>query len=382
MNILIWSPFLQKVGTTSNVYNLINAKTKYSNQDLNSIDLINVFGEWDEYEFNNKKVNKISLININFLKNVKKNGFLRSRIFTILIIILCFVPLIKVLNKKNYDFFFVHLITALPIFLSRFYKNKTKLILHVSGFPKLTFLRSLFWKKNQKYIYKVICPSKETSNLLMKKGIFEKKKLYIIKDPHISPKQILKFKKNINEEKFNINNNILAIGRLTKQKNYIFLLEVFNKLLTIKNDLNLTIIGDGEDREIIKNKISSLGIKKYVNLEGYQKNIYKYLDNSICYFSTSLWEGPDLAMLDAAFSNVPIICSDCKSGRKEFIDNNNRGYIFKSNDFNSAVKTFELFLKDENFEVRKKLVKAKKEVKNFTQFRYYLDLKKILISSI
>ena len=34
MNILIWSPFLQKVGTTSNVYNLINATTKYSTQEF------------------------------------------------------------------------------------------------------------------------------------------------------------------------------------------------------------------------------------------------------------------------------------------------------------------------------------------------------------
>ena len=123
-----------------------------------------------------------------------------------------------------------------------------------------------------------------------------------------------------------------------------------------------------------------MGIRKYVYLEGYQKNIYKYLDNSICYFSTSLWEGPDLAMLDAAFLNVPLICSDCKSGRKEFIENNNRGYIFESNNMDAALKTFEIFLNDEKSEIKKKLVKAKKEVKNFTQFRYCLELEKILNS--
>ena len=105
MNILIWSPFLQKVGTTTNVCNLINATTKYSNPGLDSIDLINVFGEWDDYEFYNNKVNKISLLNFYFLKKIKKNGFLRSRLFTILIIILCFFPLIKLLIKKKYDFF-------------------------------------------------------------------------------------------------------------------------------------------------------------------------------------------------------------------------------------------------------------------------------------
>ena len=101
--------------------------------------------------------------------------------------------------------------------------------------------------------------------------------------------------------------------------------------------------------------------ESHVKLEGFQKNVYKYLNNSLCYFSTSLWEGPDLAMLDAAFSNVPIICSDCKNGRKEFIENNKRGYIFKTNDFNSAVKAFERFLEDEKFEIKKKLIMAKKK---------------------
>ncbi len=378
MNILIWSPFLQKVGTTSNVLNLINANTKYSNQELNSIDLINVFGEWDEYKFDDKKVNKIPLLNFYFLKKMKKSGFFRSRLFTFLIIILSFVPLIKLVHKKNYDFFFIHLITFLPIFLARFFKNKIKLILHISGFPKLTVLRSFFWKKNQKYIYKIVCPSQETQNLFIEKNIFEKNKLVVIKDPHISPKYIIKLKNEFSGYKLDIKNNILAIGRLTKQKNYIFLLEVFKELLSKKKDLKLTIIGDGENRELIENKIQSLGLKQNVKLEGFQKNIYKYLNNSICYFSTSLWEGPDLAMLDAAFSNIPIICSDCKSGRKEFIDNNNRGYIFKTNDLNSALKTFEIFFNDEKSQIKKKLIKAKKEVKNFTQFKYYLNLKKIL----
>ena len=282
------------------------------------------------------------------------------------------------MKKKNYDFFFIHLITFLPIFLARFLKNKIKLILHISGFPKLTFFRSYFWKSNQKHIYKIICPSNETRDLLIEKKIFKKEKMNVIKDPHISPSQIIKLKNEENNQKKKSKNNILAIGRLTKQKNYIFLLEVFNKLLGLKNDLKLIIIGEGEDREIIENKIRSLGIESHVKLEGFQKNVYKYLNNSLCYFSTSLWEGPDLAMLDAAFSNVPIICSDCKNGRKEFIENNKRGYIFKTNDFNSAVKAFEIFLEDEKFEIKRKLIMAKREVKNFTRFRYYLDLKKLL----
>ena len=381
MNILIWSPFLQKVGTTTNVLNLINSINKYSKKDTFKIDLLDVFGEWENYEFDTIKVNKISLLNNGYLKKIKKNGFIRSRLVTILIILLSALPLARQLKKKNYSFFFVHLITSLPIILTRFIKKDTKLILNIAGFPKLTLIRSLFWKHFQNRIYKIICPSQETKNLLIEKKIFDQKKLTVIKDPHINVKEIIKKKNTPLVKNLNLSRNIIAIGRLTKQKNYIFLLEAFKNILSIKNDIHLTIIGEGEDRNSIESKIRDLGIVNHVTLEGYQNNIYKYLNNPLCYFSTSLWEGgPDLAMLDAAFLNVPLICSDCKSGRKEFIENNKRGYIFKTNDMNSLISAFELFFRDNNSVIKKKILEAKKEVKKFTQFRYYLRLKKILIN--
>ncbi len=380
MNILIWSPFLQKVGTTTNVLNIIDSINKYSKKNSFKIDLLDVFGEWENYEFERVKVNKISLLNYNFLKKIRKNGFIRSRIITILIIILSIIPLTKQLKKKNYNFFFVHLITSLPIILTRFIKKDTKLILSIAGFPKLTLMRSLFWKHFQNRIYKIICPSIETKDMLVEKKIFDKNKLSVIKDPHINVKEIIKKKNMLSDKSLNLSKNIVTIGRLTKQKNYIFLLEAFKNILNIKNDIHLTIIGEGEDRDLIEKKIRDLEIDKNVSLEGYQKNIYKYLNDPLCYFSASLWEGPDLAMLDAAFLNVPIICSDCKSGRKEFIEENKRGYIFKTNNMSSLISAFELFFRDNDLEIKKKLLEAKKEVKNFTQFRYYLNLKKILIN--
>ncbi len=175
MNIFIWAPFIQKVGTTTNVENLISCLLKFSKKNTYKIDLINVFGEWDNYKFDDTKVNKISLLNISFLKKNKKNGFLKSRIYTIIIIILSLIPLIKLLSKKKYDFLFVHLITSLPIFLNGFVNKNTKLILSIAGFPKLTFLRTFFWKFFQKNIFKVLCPSFETKKLLLEKKILMKK---------------------------------------------------------------------------------------------------------------------------------------------------------------------------------------------------------------
>ena len=254
MNIFIWAPFLQKVGTTSNVENLINSFLKFSKKKDFKIDLINVFGEWDNYEFYDERVNKVSLLKFKFLKENKKKGFLISRIYTILIIIFSIIPLFRLLKKNNYDFLFVHLITSLPIFLNGLIKKNGKLILSIAGFPKLTFLRSFYWKLFQKNIYRIICPSNETKNLLLKKKIFIEQKLKVIKDPHISARSIIKKFRKI-DKKFNERNNIISIGRLTNQKNYFFLLEAFKEILNLRNNLHLTIIGEGENKQMIKKKL-------------------------------------------------------------------------------------------------------------------------------
>ena len=50
-------------------------ETDYAYDARFKIDLINVFGEWDDYEFEHLKVNKITLLNYDFIKKAKKMGF-------------------------------------------------------------------------------------------------------------------------------------------------------------------------------------------------------------------------------------------------------------------------------------------------------------------
>jgi glycosyltransferase involved in cell wall biosynthesis len=379
MKILIWAPFINKVGTTTNVINSIIALKKFSKKEKYSIDLVDVFGEWNNYDFKNLNINKIKLLNSEFILKGKKNGFLKSRFYMILIFFNSIFPLLKLIKKNKYNYIIAHLITSLPIFLFYFIQTQTKLILSIAGFPKLTFIRSFFWKLSNKNINKILCPSEETKQLLVKQNIFNQDKIFVIKDPHINIKKIISKKNEDNYSSLVLSNKyIISIGRLTRQKNYDFLIKSFYNILKIKKDVNLVIIGEGEDRKKIETKIQELNLTDRVMLLGYQDNIYKYLKKAYCYLSTSIWEGPDLAMLDASFLNIPIICSDCRSGRKEFIDDGKRGYIFKTNNMDSFMVEFKKFIDDDKTVLKNKLINSKKEVKNFTIFRFYLSMKKIL----
>ena len=90
----------------------------------------------------------------------------------------------------------------------------------------------------------------------------------------------------------------------------------FKELASKYTDIKLVIIGDGEDKHNLEILIKQLDLIKKIKLINHKTNIYKYLKMSKFYVSTSLWEGSSLAMVDAAFMGIPILCSDCPSGRK------------------------------------------------------------------
>ena len=372
--IYFWSPFTGNVGTVKNVINTAYSLIKYSKKKNFEISLINVFGEWNFVKNNLLKRNILikNFYNINFFLNFKKEGFLRSRLSYIFIFLISFIPLLKILKKEKPKFLNVHLLTTLPFMLYSIFDFETKLILSIAGYPKLNFLRKFLWKKMSNKIYKVICPSNELKDELTKFNIFEKQKIFVIQDPHLNIKDINELKNDrVNEEFQNDKKVLISIGRLTRQKNFKFLIKNFSKLFEKNNNLQLVIIGDGEKKEELLLQVNELGLYDNIKFIGYKKNVYNYLKHSNYYISTSNWEGSSLSMIDAAYIGIPILCSDCPSGRKEFIDIDKRGYLYANNDDQDFIEKFNLMVNEEKNKIQLKLIEAKKETKKFTLFQYY-----------
>ena len=377
-NIFVWSPFTSKVGTVQNVINSLCSINKYSKF---STTLINSFGEWDNY-INDSKLDKVVIHNLKYLRFIKrwnKSGFLKSRFSYILIFLFSFIPLLKLIRRQNPDFFIAHLISSLPLAIFSLFSLRTKLILHIAGHPKLNLFRKILWKISAKNIFKVICPSEELKNFFLNNGIFSHEQINVIEDPHLEISKINKLKnQELIDSFFQESKIIIAIGRMTKQKNYSFLIRNYKKLLLKYNDIKLIIIGNGEEKNHLKHLITELNIANKVKLIDYQSNIYKYLKNSNYYISTSVWEGSSLAMIDAAFIGIPILCSDCPTGRKEFIGKNERGFLYKQNDSNDFLNSFANMYSSSSVDIKNKIIHAKKRSKRFTPFKNYLKLNEIL----
>ena len=284
--VFYWSPHLSNVATIKNVINSAKSVKKFSKKDIN-VSIIDAIGEWDEYfqDLDLCKVNQIKLSKLNLKKYLPISGFLKSRIFYLIIFLSNFFPLNGLLKKEKPDYLIIHLISVLPLALLLFIKTETKFILRISGLPRLNFLRKFFWKLISNKIYLVTCPSHQTKIDLIENKIFKKEKVEVLFDPIIEVKIMNEKVKIYDKITKNLENDIffLNIGRLTKQKNQKILISAFSKIVPTNKNLKLIIAGEGEKKKELENQIISLGLEKnqlvIFNLNQEKKGIIYYFLN-------------------------------------------------------------------------------------------------------
>lgn len=373
--IFYWSPYLGRVATIRSVINsmigLSNFKKKFS------ISLIDCYGEWDSH-FKNLKENKINIYKLqNKIKfKIDSYGFLLSRCLYFFTLIFSYKKLKKILNKNKPEYLIVHLLTFIPLLLFLNNNFKTKLILRISGKPKFTLFRLLLWKISNKNIHLVFCPTKETMNYLAKKKVFKNSKIKFLPDPVIYKKEIKKLSRIKNKIKLKKNSYYLSIGRLTKQKNHELLINFYAKK---KPSEKLLIIGNGELLNHLKKLIENLKLDKKIIMLNYQKNIFSYIKGSKCVLIPSLWEDPGFVMIESAYLKKTIICSDCPSGSKEFINRNKGGFLFKSNSLTSFEKAFNKFNESNKKTLIKKINYSKNKSKIYSLENHTKLITKYLI---
>jgi glycosyltransferase involved in cell wall biosynthesis len=127
---------------------------------------------------------------------------------------------------------------------------------------------------------------------------------------------------------------IVAVGRLVKQKNYINLIEAFNRLVETKkvNNLTLVIVGEGKEKDSIIQRINHLKLNNWIQLVGFVKNPFPLIKNSVGVVLSSDWEGLPTILIEALSLKKQIISTDCQSGPREILDDGKYGLLVPVND--------------------------------------------------
>ena len=377
--IYYWSPCLNPVGTVTSTINSAISMKRYSKNFYN-VFLINACGEWTQYE-NILKKNSINIINLNFnfFKFLPKKGYFNSRLSYIIIFFLSLIPLLRILKKEQPDFIICHLITSLPLSLLNFFNFNTKFILRISGYPKLNFLRRIFWKKVSKKLDSITCPTNELKNELINLKLFEEKKIFFLQDAIINfdiQKPNNKFElnlKHIKDKKI-----ILAAGRLTKQKNFLYLIKEYKKFFKYNSQYVLLILGDGEEKENLEKYILKEDLKNQVFLNGHSSNVYNFMKVSEVFVLSSLWEEVGFVIVEAGLCNLYIISSDCRNGPTEFLNYGKNGLLFNSNKANALFESFQKYTKLSEDKKNLDKIKLKKNARQYSIFRHFIQFQKII----
>ena len=134
--------------------------------------------------------------------------------------------------------------------------------------------------------------------------------------------------------------NLVSVGRLSKEKGFTDLIDVFALVHMMYPDWKLNLIGDGEEKDKIVSKIRKYGLDDSVIMHGFldKDQVGKVLSNSSIYLMTSFTESFGIVLLEAFSYGVPCVAFDSAEGANEIISNNWDGYLIKDRNIDEMAK--------------------------------------------
>lgn len=163
-----------------------------------------------------------------------------------------------------------------------------------------------------------------------------------------------------------IKGNIVACGRLEKQKNYPLLINTFKELIVDYPFLRLNIYGEGAERNNITKMITRLGLTEYITLKGRTNNVEEVYRFADIFVLSSEFEGMPNALMEAMAAGVSCVSTDCPCGGPgELIVNGENGIIVRNNDKQALREAIEYLInnQEEKAELGKR---AKESMKKMT----------------
>lgn len=116
--------------------------------------------------------------------------------------------------------------------------------------------------------------------------------------------------------------NLISVGRLSKGKGLLHIIKIMPELIEIFPNIQLILIGDGEQRECLERITKRLQLQEYVIFLGRKENPFPYLKQADLFVFPSYYEGFGLAFVEAMSLGIPVIAADCISGPREVLADN------------------------------------------------------------
>lgn len=141
---------------------------------------------------------------------------------------------------------------------------------------------------------------------------------------------------------------ILSVGRLTYQKGFDMLVEVAKDVLHKHPDWTWIILGEGEERPLLEQKIKDYQLEKRLILKGNVLNVEDYYAKTGIFVMTSRYEGLPMTLLETKPYQLPLVSFDIKTGPRECIIDKFNGYLIPENDIDQMINSINTLIETPN----------------------------------
>lgn len=284
------------------------------NKDKFQVTIVSLYKNNDSIFIKNLENKNIEIVELD-----KKIGFDLSIIY----------KLYKVLKKYKPDVINTHLYVV-PYLIIPALLKKIKVKVHT--------VHSIASKELSSKFKKIIMKISYTCCGFVPIGISDYVKKSILKEYRLKENNVECIYNGIDTNKFPLTNNyihnnqiiFINVARLNEAKNQILLIEAFKLVKEKVNNTKLHIIGDGELRDKIEEKIIELDLKNDVILRGKREDINAELNKANVFVLSSNYEGLPLSVLEAMSCGLPIVSTNA-GGVIDIVKNEINGLIVERN---------------------------------------------------
>jgi glycosyltransferase involved in cell wall biosynthesis len=169
----------------------------------------------------------------------------------------------------------------------------------------------------------IVVPSKGMIPCFRKNKSFRKLKNFeVINNPINQFKSAVA--RGVHKRKF-----ILAVGRLDDQKGFDLLITAFKDVQ--REDIDLLISGEGDERKKLEDQIKELNLEHRVKLIGFKANLQDYYKQAQLFVLSSRNEGYPNVLVEAMSLGCACVATDCDFGPSDIIEHEMNGLLVKVN---------------------------------------------------